>query len=516
MTIPDPLLKTGSDAEALDGATNPNIKLTHLSSGAGGGTSGWAKAFRARTDWTWDRLAEILGLGFVYQTSGGGLNVGIPPVGYEIAGVSKSYAGQDDVAMADDATIYLWLDASETLQTSSVPTWAAGEIHKLAVVTTVSGEITDITSAVARNWGRSVTAWSGQAATQAVDFAGFGPTDMGKLNFSASTELTIAAGVVTATGPIHSIDTESDAATDNLATISGGTDSDFLLIKAENAARVVTVQDGVGNIKLADGDYAMSADDYWLLLAYDGSNWYAIAQSHVQLKYEAATTRTIAAGVITRTQVDHKVATQSGDSTDDLDTINGGSEGDIIILRAADGDNTVVFKNGTGNLILPNGDFTADDANKSLCLKHDGTNWQEQYRSFVNMGALAVAGDKGIPWCQTIYFGTEALSSTGPLGLRVFVPADYGVVIRNIRAEVETVPSTTILIIDLKDDGASIFASAGEMANIAVAANGGTSTTKDAVVAAGSVLTIEVNQSDAAAANLTVTINGLAPAVTPV
>ena len=44
---------------------------------------------------------------------------------------------------------------------------------------------------------------------------------------------------------------------------------------------------------------------------------------------------TIAAGVITRTRSNHTVDTQGDDATDDLDTINGGVEGDILLLRAA-------------------------------------------------------------------------------------------------------------------------------------------------------------------------------------
>ncbi len=62
--------------------------------------------------------------------------------------------------------------------------------------------------------------------------------------------LTIAAGVVTATGSYHRIDTEGGAATDDLDTINGGESGMHLFIQAMNDARTVVVKDGTGNIRL--------------------------------------------------------------------------------------------------------------------------------------------------------------------------------------------------------------------------------------------------------------------------
>lgn len=528
MAMPTPKLKSGAEAQALDGAANTDLNLTHIADAL----VGWSETYRVHFDWLWARLADLFQLGMVYPSSGGGLNIGVAVCNYEIGGVLKTYAGITDQLLTDAVTNYMWLDSSGALNINT-SAYGAGEIHKLARVVCAGGAITSVTPDLGRNFGRSVTAWSAQVATASPDLNGYDLTDVGILNMDTSTELTIAAGVVTAVNGQHSIDTEADAATDNLATISGGTDGDWMVIKPENVARVVTVQDGVGNIKMAHGDYAMSADDYWLLLIFDGTNWYGLpfntsprtltADMDVAgydlnnvgiLGFDAAAELTIATGSIAATQTYHTVDTEADAATDDLDTITGGVEGDELILRAENTARTVVVKNGTGNILLPNGDYTIDDAEKMITLLYDGTNWREKARSFVDANAIAQAADKGVPWCPTAYFGTEALAGTGDLGARIYVP--YACVLRDFRAEVETAPAGAILIIDLKVNGVSIFAAAAEMANIAIAANGDTSATKDVAVSAGDIITINVNQADATAANLTCTLRALMAAQVPV
>lgn len=85
----------------------------------------------------------------------------------------------------------------------------------------------------------------------------------------------------------------------------------------------------------------------------------------------APTTLNIAVGVVTRTQRRHKVDTEVQAATDDLDTINGGVDGEEIILRAVSGSRTVVVKNGTGNINMAS-DFSLDDATKSIHLWYNG------------------------------------------------------------------------------------------------------------------------------------------------
>ena len=90
------------------------------------------------------------------------------------------------------------------------------------------------------------------------------------------------------------------------------------------------------------------------------------------------TTLTIAAGVITATQSYHAVDTEGAAASDDLDTINGGAEGDLLIIYPINAAHTIVAKHATGNLNLAGGaDFTMDEDDDFLMLLHDGALWQQ-------------------------------------------------------------------------------------------------------------------------------------------
>lgn len=68
------------------------------------------------------------------------------------------------------------------------------------------------------------------------------------------------------------------------------------------------------------------------------------------LKLTHGGTATIAAGVIAATASFLYVDTEAAAATDDLDTISGGSTGQIIILQSAVSTRDVTIKNGTGNI----------------------------------------------------------------------------------------------------------------------------------------------------------------------
>ena len=103
-------------------------------------------------------------------------------------------------------------------------------------------------------------------------------TTAGFLGVGVPTELTIAAGVVTATGSFHSIDTEADAATDNLDPINGGSEGGILVLKSENNARDTTAKDGTGNLVLA-GDFIFTHRNDRLTLIRDVGGWAEISRS---------------------------------------------------------------------------------------------------------------------------------------------------------------------------------------------------------------------------------------------
>lgn len=79
---------------------------------------------------------------------------------------------------------------------------------------------------------------------------------------------------------------------------------------------------------------------------------------------------TISSGSITITKGYHKIYTEGGASSDDLDTINGGSyDGQILILVARFHTKTVVVKNGTGNLYI-GADFSLDSDVDTIVLMY--------------------------------------------------------------------------------------------------------------------------------------------------
>jgi len=105
-------------------------------------------------------------------------------------------------------------------------------------------------------------------------------TNLLGLLFKAETELTISSGAITVTQCRHTVDTEGDAATDELDTINGGSTVNLILLRAENDARTVVVKHNTGNIWL-QGKADISLDDLedGLMLAWDATNskWFDIA-----------------------------------------------------------------------------------------------------------------------------------------------------------------------------------------------------------------------------------------------
>ncbi|NQV83928.1 MAG: tail fiber protein [Rhodospirillales bacterium] len=106
------------------------------------------------------------------------------------------------------------------------------------------------------------------------------------IGVQVAAELTIAAGSVTPTRGSHTIDTELDAAADDLTHLDQANlpDGSRLTIRVQDAARVVTVKDaavGVGEILMVDSaDFVLDALDKWLLIERRGAAWVEIARSY--------------------------------------------------------------------------------------------------------------------------------------------------------------------------------------------------------------------------------------------
>ena len=97
-----------------------------------------------------------------------------------------------------------------------------------------------------------------------------------RLILNDGSELTISAGVITTTKARHTIDTESDAASDDLDTISGVSDGEMIFVSAADGARTVVLKDGSGNITCAtDADITLDDADKRVMLIGTASGVYA-------------------------------------------------------------------------------------------------------------------------------------------------------------------------------------------------------------------------------------------------
>ena len=125
---------------------------------------------------------------------------------------------------------------------------------------------------------------------------------------AAASELTITSGAVTPTGAIHTIDTESDAAADDLDTMAvinipvGG----LVAIRPENAARVPTIKHAPAtangfNLKSARDFIMSAATDLLIVERRADDKWYEVLRfpsgivQSVQATTNVETTSTVSA-----------------------------------------------------------------------------------------------------------------------------------------------------------------------------------------------------------------------------
>jgi hypothetical protein len=133
--------------------------------------------------------------------------------------------------------------------------------------------IMDASGRMSREWVLFFQRWNDNGTAQI-----FTPNT---LIIPLSQTLTIASGVVTATGSYHTVDTEGAAASDDLDTINGGTtDGQVLILKTLASSRDVTVKDATGNIRLA-GDCVLGSfnDQICLVYSASGSRWLELSRS---------------------------------------------------------------------------------------------------------------------------------------------------------------------------------------------------------------------------------------------
>lgn len=91
----------------------------------------------------------------------------------------------------------------------------------------------------------------------------------------------------------------------------------------------------------------------------------------------AVSTKTIASGIITADTSFHRVAPETG-TADTLTQINGGVQGDRLLLMVNSSANTITVQHGTGNIYLDGAaDKTLDNSRDKLELVYFNNEWQQ-------------------------------------------------------------------------------------------------------------------------------------------
>jgi hypothetical protein len=161
----------------------------------------------------------------------------------------------------------------------------------------------------------------------------------GYLSLPDAAEKTISSGAISITTSFVTIDTEGDAASDDLATITAGTNvgsGHILTAFATNTARTVVLKDGTGNLDLDGADITLDSDEKGVVLIYTGSKWKALSQP------VAAASVPVTGYAVTLANVAGTTAeTSSMSFTVPADAM---ADGDVIWLRG-----TALVKNNSGS-----------------------------------------------------------------------------------------------------------------------------------------------------------------------
>lgn len=214
----------------------------------------------------------------------------------------------------------------------------------------------------------------------------------GSLAFGDS-ELTIAAGVITATRSHHTVDTQSDASSDELATIVATSVSDgcILYLRANNTGRTVKIkhntdEGGTGNPKIFtfdNLDYDLDDTDKSIVLQLRTTEWHEIARSHhpkqvIQEVYASDATYADSSGsaipldnsIPQNTEGAEAVTVSiTPQSTTNILFIEGG--GPFSISSATDGGTLALFQDSTADALAATGfELSQVDAMTNVYISH--------------------------------------------------------------------------------------------------------------------------------------------------
>lgn len=111
------------------------------------------------------------------------------------------------------------------------------------------------------------------------------------------------------------------------------------------------------------------------------------ATSFNQLNLGTDTTVNISGGIIAITKSRHLVETEASAASDDVDTITGGVEGDVLMLQCVSASRVVTLKHNTGNIWFRDGaDRSLYDVYQTIVLIFDGFKWTDWNGQRIGVG----------------------------------------------------------------------------------------------------------------------------------
>ena len=237
---------------------------------------------------------------------------------------------------------------------------------------------------------------------------------------------------------------------------SEGMEIRFRATNANTGASTVNVAGlGVKNIKQADGSTDLTAADispnFDTRARYDGtvfrlSNVSDVGNLTVNGKFNTTPTNvTIASGAITYSSAYMVVDTEGGASSDNLDTINGGVDGDEVRIRSTSStrDITIRDNNSGGNILLKNNiDVLLGESYDTITLKYRSSDgyWFEVNRSLTTdfKHSDAVNGYQYLPSGFIMQWGL-ATSVGSNATVTVTLPVSYASNNRGAYASIDSV-----------------------------------------------------------------------------
>jgi len=276
--------------------------------------------------------------------------------------------------------------------------------------------------------------------------------------------------------------------------VTGTAGSNGNIVQWNSDGDAVDASVAVNNLALLSG-----ANAYTNTNTYN-SNIVIGAKTLFQKKAEL----TIATGEITIVGTYHSVDTASDAASDDLDTINGGFSGAVLYLQTANDARDVVLKHGTGNIVTASGsDVTLTNTSKIAHLIYDGDNW-----------VLVAVYEEDVKPTESFIIAcsdeaTDLTTGTAKVTFRM----PYSFIVTDVRANVNTAPTGSTIIVDINDGGTTIMSTnkisidAGEKTSETAATQ---PTVTDSSLNDDAEITIDIDQigSSTAGKGLKVTIIG--------